>query len=118
MGRTILAVAATAAACASCSAAVRRAATGATSSALGDRAFFAVLKGSNETSGGDRNGKGSASVTFDGAAAVLGHHDREPRAGRSARTSTRPAAGRTARSSSRSSSRPTATRARRAAARR
>ena len=31
-----------------------------------DRPVFAVMKGSNETAGGDRNGKGSASVTFDG----------------------------------------------------
>ena len=50
-----------------CSARRRRAAAAAaTTSSLSDRAFFAVLKGSNETSGGDRNGKGSASVTFDG----------------------------------------------------
>ena len=67
MGRTILAVAATAAVCASVlGTATASGGGGATTSSLSDRAFFAVLKGSNETSGGDRNGKGSASVTFDG----------------------------------------------------
>ena len=67
MGRTILAALATAAACAvALSAAAASGDDGATSSSLSDRAFFAVLKGSNETGGGDRNGKGSASVTFDG----------------------------------------------------
>jgi len=69
MGRTILAVAATAAACAVVlggAAASGGDGTRARSSALSDRAFFAVLKGGNETAGGDRNGKGSASVTFDG----------------------------------------------------
>ena len=35
-------------------------------SALRDRAFFAVLRGANEPDGGDGNGRGSASVTFDG----------------------------------------------------
>ena len=66
MGRTILAVAATATACACVIGSGAASGDGARTSALGDRAFFAVLKGSNETSGGDRNGKGSASVTFDG----------------------------------------------------
>jgi hypothetical protein len=68
MGRMILAVAATAAACAVVlSGAVASGGdTGARSSALSDRAFFAVMKGSNESSGGERDGKGSATVTFDG----------------------------------------------------
>ena len=66
MGRTILAVAATAAACGCLLGSGVASGDGARSSALGDRAFFAVLKGSDETAGGDRNGKGSASVTFDG----------------------------------------------------
>jgi hypothetical protein len=66
MGRTILAVAATATACACVIGGGAASGDGARSSALSDRAFFAVLKGSNETAGGDRNGKGSASVTFDG----------------------------------------------------
>jgi CHRD domain-containing protein len=66
MGRTILAAAATAAVCALVLGSGAASGDGARSSKLGDRAFFAVLKGSNETSGGDRNGKGSASVTFDG----------------------------------------------------
>jgi hypothetical protein len=66
MGRTILAVAATAATCACVLGSGAASGDGARTSALGDRAFFAVLKGSNESSGGDRNGKGSASVTFDG----------------------------------------------------
>ena len=66
MGRTILAAAATAAACALVLGSGAASGDRARSSKLGDRAFFAVLKGSNETSGGDRNGKGSASVTFDG----------------------------------------------------
>ena len=67
MGRTILPVLATAAACAVALGATGASGDdGATSSSLSDRAFFAVLKGSNETGGGDRNGKGSASVTFDG----------------------------------------------------
>jgi hypothetical protein len=66
MGRTILAVAATAAACALVLGSGAASGDRATSSKLSDRAFFAVLKGSNETTAGDRNGKGSASVTFDG----------------------------------------------------
>jgi hypothetical protein len=66
MGRTIVAVAATAAACACVLGSGAASGDGARSSALSDRAFFAVLKGSNETASGDRNGKGSASVTFDG----------------------------------------------------
>ena len=66
MGRTILAAAGVAAACACVLGSGAASGDGARSSALADRAFFAVLKGSNETSGGDRNGKGSASVTFDG----------------------------------------------------
>ena len=66
MGRTILAVAATAVACGCVLGSGAASGDGARSAKLSDRAFFAVLKGSNETSGGDRNGKGSASVTFDG----------------------------------------------------
>ena len=66
MGRTILAVAATAVACGGVLGSGVASGDGARSSKLSDRAFFAVLKGSNETSGGDRNGKGSASLTFDG----------------------------------------------------
>ena len=66
MGRTILAVAATAATCACVLGSGVASGDRARTSALSDRAFFAVLKGSNETAGGDRNGKGSASVTFDG----------------------------------------------------
>ena len=67
MGRTILAaVAAAACALALGGAAASGGDEDAATSALSDRAFFAVLKGSNETAGGDRNGKGSASVTFDG----------------------------------------------------
>ena len=65
MGRTIVAVAATAAACALVLGSGAASGDGAKTSKLGDRAFFAVLKGSNETSGGYRNGKGSASVMFD-----------------------------------------------------
>ena len=66
MGRTILAVAATATACALVLGSGAASGDRARTSKLSDRAFFAVLKGSNETSGGDRNGNGSASVTFDG----------------------------------------------------
>ena len=66
MGRTILAVAATAVACGCVLGSGAASGDGARSAKLSDRAFFAVLKGSNETSGGDRNGKGSASVTVDG----------------------------------------------------
>jgi hypothetical protein len=66
MGRTIVAVAATAAACALVLGSGAASGDRAKSSKLSDRAFFAVLKGSNQPTGGDRNGKGSASVTFDG----------------------------------------------------
>lgn len=66
MGRTMLAVIATAAACALVLGSGAASGDRARSSKLSDRAFFAVLKGSNETTDGDRNGKGSASVTFDG----------------------------------------------------
>lgn len=66
MGRMFLAVAATATACACVIGSGVASGDGARSSKLSDRAFFAVLKGSNESSAGDRNGKGSASVTFDG----------------------------------------------------
>ncbi len=66
MGRTILAAAAVAAACACVLGGGAASGERARSSALSDRAFFAVLKGSNESGGGDRNGKGSATVTFDG----------------------------------------------------
>jgi hypothetical protein len=66
MGRTILAVLATAATCALVLGSGLASGDGAHSSKLGDRAFFAVLKGSNQPTGGDRNGNGSASVTFDG----------------------------------------------------
>jgi CHRD domain len=41
-------------------------------SALRDRAFFAVLRGQNEPDGGDNNGRGSASVTFDGTSLCWG----------------------------------------------
>ena len=49
MGRTILAVAATAVTCALVLGGAAANGDGARSSKLGDRAFFAVLKGSNET---------------------------------------------------------------------
>jgi hypothetical protein len=41
-------------------------------SALRDRAFFSVLRGANEPDGGDPNGRGSASVTFDGTSLCWG----------------------------------------------
>jgi hypothetical protein len=66
MGRTILAAVGVAAACACVLGSGAASGDGARTSALSDRAFFAVMKGANETSGGDTNGKGSASVTFDG----------------------------------------------------
>ena len=66
MGRTIVAVVATAAACALVLGSGAASGDRAMSSKLSDRAFFAVLKGSTQPTGGDRNGKGSASVTFDG----------------------------------------------------
>ncbi len=41
-------------------------------SSLRDRAFFSVLRGANEPDGGDPDGRGSASVTFDGTSLCWG----------------------------------------------
>ena len=74
MGRTILAALAAAAACALVLGAGL--ASGGSprgdASALSDRAFFAVLSGAKEIDGGDANGRGSATVTFDGSTLCWG----------------------------------------------
>jgi hypothetical protein len=74
MGRTILAAAAVAVACALVlGAGLASGGSGkARQSAASDRAFFAVLTGAKEPGGGDRNGRGSASFTFDGTSLCWG----------------------------------------------
>ena len=74
MGRSILAAAFAAAACALVlgPGLASGGGTKGHQSALGDRAFFAVLTGGKESDGGDPNGRGSATVTFDGRSLCWG----------------------------------------------
>lgn len=74
MGRTMLAAAAVAVACALVLGAGLASGGGgkAKQSALNDRAYFALLTGGQEPGGGDPNGRGSASFTFDGRSLCWG----------------------------------------------